>query len=107
MSEIPPRSAYGLAVLRIAIYGTWMVNLLMWPIERGGQLPLDWFSPFGVARSIPWAFYRFVLQYEVLIVLRYLLLVLTFFLAMGVRPFRPLALLAAILLLGVDALGRV
>ncbi len=97
-------SPEALGFARIVVYGLWIAVLLLNPVERLGDLPPDWLDAVGVLRFLPDAVQFFVLQSEFLAVLRWGLVVLCILLLLGVRPFLPLALLAAAGLLLFDGI---
>lgn len=95
-------SPRALGIARFAIYGTWVIVLLLRPTYRLADLPTEWFKPFGPLALIPQDVWGLWLRHDVLLVSHVVLLTLCAMLAIGVRPFRPLAALAAVLLLMSD-----
>lgn len=99
-------SPAALGFVRAGVYLTWFLVLLRHPTQEFARLPRGWFAPFGPARIVPDAAWDFVLQPHVLFGLWLALLGLSLLLAAGIRPFGPLALSFAALLLLNDAVDK-
>lgn len=102
----PESSARGLATLRVAVYGTWLVVLLAWPITSAGQLPSEWFSPRGFARWLPGWMWEYSIESTTLSVIHALAILGCSALLLGVRPFRPLAIVTSLLLVYTETISK-
>ncbi len=93
-----------LGFARFAVYSIWFVVILMHPIQGFSALPQGWHDAVGPLRLLPDEALAVLLSANALWALRLVLLVLCALLALGIRPFMPLAIPCAVLLLLFDAI---
>ena len=89
------------ALLRIAVYGIWIVLAIGTPLQHVAELPSELWSARGLFRLVPieWL----VQRPELLIALRVLVVIGAASCLLGLRPFRPIAAATAVAVLLMHA----
>lgn len=95
-----------LGVCRAAVYGVWAVVLWRMPIAQFAHLPSEWAVWWGVFRKVPDSVKDALLSAAGLNVLYYSLLALAILLAVGARPFQPLAIVFGLMALLYDQIVK-
>lgn len=87
-----------LGVVRAAVFLMWLVVVVPDPLSIYADLPATMFQPVGIFRALPRTVWLHFLEPGVLGAFKAALVVVVVLAAIGVRPYRPIALLAAGLL---------
>lgn len=95
-----------LGVVRFFVFGLWLCMIAVDPFQELAQLPAEIFEPLGPLRLVPDAAWAYLLTTPYLIGFKVVLLVLLALCAAGARPYRTLAIAAAILLTAHQGLVR-
>lgn len=93
-------SADRLAVVRIAVFGIWFVIIATTPVSNYTLLPPELVEPAGIMRLLPME--ALLASEPLLIGLKVAGLVLTLACMLGVRPWRPIALAAVLMIVWHD-----
>ena len=96
----PGTAARHLAVLRIVVFGVWFVRLATTTVSSYGRLPPEAIEPVGIMRFVPTA--AMLADPAALETLRAIGLVFLLACIVGLRPWRPIALIAFALVLWHD-----
>jgi len=89
-----------LAAARIAVFGVWFAIIAMTPVTKFTLLPAEVIAPAGIMRMLPME--ALLASESTLIALKVTGLALTLACVLGVRPWRPIALTAVLLILWHD-----
>lgn len=100
------RAADALGVARILVFGIWLFKLAPGRLLTLSDLPFELFESPGLFRFLPDRIFQVAVNPAVLTALQGLLVVGCSLLVLGVRPFRPIALLTCTLLLFADGLSK-
>lgn len=88
-------TARHLATARIVVFGVWFFDLADAPTEQLGEIPIEFLMRLGVLRLLSADTYGLLLRAEVLLWGKALLLATVAAAALGLRPYRVIAILAA------------
>lgn len=91
-----------LAVLRIAVFGCWAIVISFFSPVSYATLPIELFKPWGIHSLFPEELFIFLLRKECLIFLKFTILIGCLLCVMGIRPFKPVAILTVILIFLFD-----
>jgi hypothetical protein len=87
-----------LGVVRATVFAIWLVTVVPDPLSFYGALPASMFEPIGVFMLVPDGVWRDLLTPAALDAFKAVLVVVLVLAAVGVRPYRPIAALAALML---------
>jgi hypothetical protein len=100
------RWAVRLGAARILVFGIWTVSVLTAPVGLYAELPREMFNPPGPLMLLPDGFWDVFLASAPLLAFQTLLVVGCLLCAAGVRPFTPIAVATALLLLLFDGVMK-
>jgi hypothetical protein len=89
-------SARSLGILRAAVFTIWLGDLLREPITDLARLPVDLFDPLGVLKLVPAEVWPVVFSVPFLVTFKWAMVALALPLALGIGPYRLLAVAAAL-----------
>jgi hypothetical protein len=95
-----------LGVVRGVIFATWLIVVVPDPLPVYGHLPAPLFHPIGVFRFLPRGIWLDLLKPDTLAAFKVVLVAVVALAAVGLRPYRPIAGLAAVMLTVDQALVR-
>jgi hypothetical protein len=96
----------GLGVLRIAVFGIWVVLVVRTPLGRAGDLPTDLFDAPGVLALLPPGFWDRLFQPTPLLMLEVGLILIFLLAAVGARPFPLIGLTSIAGMLLFDGIAK-
>jgi hypothetical protein len=91
-------TARNLGFLRIWVFTAWFADIAKDPITDLATLPIDLMTPVGVLRLAPLSFWERVCTADNLQVAYVLMLLCLAATALGIRPYRPIAIFTCLLL---------
>ena len=91
-------TARNLGFLRIWVFAAWFADVAKNPITDLAALPIGSMTPVGVLRLVPMSVWEWVCTAEHLRAAYVLMLVALLLTALGVRPYRPIAIFTCLLL---------
>lgn len=97
-------TARTLGVVRAWVFFLWLADVLKDPLDGLATLPREVLEPMGLLRLVPEAVWELLLHADVLAAGRWLLAVVLLLVVLGVRPYRPIAIVACSLLTLVNGL---
>lgn len=92
--------------VRAAVGGMWLVKLAFEPLSFYADLPRSMFAPPGFLRAVPDGVWSTVLTPGFLTGFKFVLLALLVLFTLGVRPYRPIAVVTAVALTFHEGLVR-
>ncbi len=87
-----------LAIVRIGVFATMLLEVLISPLHWLGDLPADWFGPWGVTTLVPDYVYSMLLSPPGLLAIHWSLVIVCIINILGIRPHGFWAILACALL---------
>ena len=110
MSELRSLAGNGgpeaLGVVRVVVFGAWLVWLLVLPIERLAGVPLDLYQPAGLMHLVPSTWLDTLLSAHALSIFRWMLAALLIAAVLGARPFPPIGVSCVLGVVAFDSLMK-
>lgn len=87
-----------LGFVRVYVFLIWLVKIVPDPVSLLAELPISIFKPVGILRLVPDIVWHWLFDARILSVFKAVLIVSLVLAMIGARPYRPIAILSAILL---------